>query len=69
MPIYEYVCPTCGNAFDKLVRSATTAAAIVCPTCGSGEVRKKLSTIAVTMNGGSASASNSSASACAPTGL
>ncbi len=68
MPIYEYVCPTCGSSFDKLVRSTTPAAEIVCPTCGSSDVRKKVSTIAVSVKGGSA-ASSSASSSCAPTGL
>ncbi len=62
MPIYEYVCPTCGNAFEKLVRSTTPAAEIVCPTCGSSDVRKKVSTIAASLKSGGASTSTASSS-------
>jgi putative FmdB family regulatory protein len=68
MPIYEYTCPTCGGSFEKLVRSTTPVSEIICPTCGSSEVRKKVSTIAVSVKGGGAPSSGASSS-CAPSGL
>ncbi len=68
MPIYEYVCPTCGGSFEKLVRSTVPATGSVCPTCGSSDVRKKVSTIASTVKGSGGSLSASSTS-CAPGGL
>lgn len=43
MPIFDYVCITCGNSFEKLQKSAT-ASLPECPTCGSAEVEMKLST-------------------------
>lgn len=69
MPIYEYVCPTCGTAFEKLVRGSS--AAVTCPTCGSPEVRKKVSTFAASVQGssGASLSGGSAASSCAPTGL
>lgn len=42
MPIFDYVCVTCGNRFEKLQKSAT-ASLPECPACGSAEVEKKLS--------------------------
>ncbi|MEI8031527.1 MAG: zinc ribbon domain-containing protein [Comamonadaceae bacterium] len=40
MPIYEYACGDCGNAFEALVRSDTTPE---CPTCHSTKLDKLLS--------------------------
>lgn len=42
MPIYEYVCATCSNRFEKLQNSCT-ACGPECPSCGSAEVEKQLS--------------------------
>ncbi len=41
MPIFEYECRSCGNAFEKLVPNA--ASKVKCDKCDSGEVTKKLS--------------------------
>ncbi len=67
MPIYEYVCPSCGGSFEKLVRSTTSAAEVVCPTCGNPDVRKKVSTFAASVKGGSGASTSSTS--CAPGGL
>jgi putative FmdB family regulatory protein len=69
MPLFEYICEECGETFEKLVRGSTTT--ILCPSCESANVRKKLSTFASRISGGtSASTSSSSAgAACAPGGL
>ncbi|MDY0170907.1 MAG: zinc ribbon domain-containing protein [Thermoguttaceae bacterium] len=40
MPIYEYVCKTCGNAFEQLIRGAEKAQ---CPACGKRRLEKKFS--------------------------
>ena len=42
MPIFEYKCGSCGNEFEKLVRTSGPAAA--CPACESTNLNKKLST-------------------------
>lgn len=68
MPIYEYLCPTCGESFEKLVRNANTVAAITCPTCGNQDVQRKVSTFAAKIKGGSSSASTG-VSSCAPGSL
>lgn len=43
MPIFEYACQQCGNAFEALVRSSTVPE---CPNCHSTELEKKLSVFA-----------------------
>ncbi|HWA15188.1 MAG TPA: zinc ribbon domain-containing protein [Gemmatimonadales bacterium] len=40
MPIYEYVCSACDNAFEKLVRGDTRVA---CPECHSAKVERLIS--------------------------
>jgi len=44
MPIYEYACRSCGNAFELLVRSSTVPA---CPKCTSQDLERKLSLPAI----------------------
>ncbi|NOX58196.1 MAG: zinc ribbon domain-containing protein [Planctomycetes bacterium] len=45
MPIYEYQCSACGNAFEELVRNRT-AAAPACPQCGEQKTDRLISTFA-----------------------
>ena len=44
MPIYEYVCATCQERFEKLVRA--WGEALRCPSCDSPSVEKQLSSFA-----------------------
>ena len=44
MPIYEYICKSCGCAFEKLVPRAGTA--VECEKCGSDQVEKQFSVFA-----------------------
>jgi putative FmdB family regulatory protein len=46
MPIYEYACPSCGAAFDRLRKYAEREQAPDCPKCG-GATRPMLSAAAV----------------------
>jgi|GEM_PF-6179933 len=34
MPIYEFVCESCGAPFEELTRSYTAIAEVRCPHCG-----------------------------------
>ncbi len=43
MPIYEYVCMTCEEHFEELVRDGRDPD---CPGCGSSDVRRQLSVFA-----------------------
>ena len=51
MPIYEYACRGCGNAFETLVRHGTEPA---CPKCQSRELDKQLSVFATASTSGQA---------------
>ena len=68
MPIYEYDCQSCGDSFDKLVRSTATVTKVTCPACSSGEVKKRLSLFSSKTAGG-ITASAGSAANCAPGGV
>jgi putative FmdB family regulatory protein len=46
MPVYEYHCNQCGEAFEKMVRFSEADRAPVCPKCGAPDTRKKISTVA-----------------------
>jgi putative FmdB family regulatory protein len=48
MPIYEYACQDCGNAFELLVRSSTVPE---CPQCRSHQLDKQLSMFATASAG------------------
>ena len=52
MPVYEYVCQTCANAFEELVRGNERVA---CPECESPKVEKRFSTFATSNDQRSAS--------------
>ena len=45
MPIYEYRCEECDQAFEKLAR--TFREEVACPECGSALVERLLSTFAM----------------------
>jgi putative FmdB family regulatory protein len=52
MPIFEFLCETCGESFEELVRSATTNQDLCCPACQSEKVHKKISLFASRKAGG-----------------
>jgi putative FmdB family regulatory protein len=55
MPIYEYACPGCGAAFDRLRKYAERELAPDCPKCGAA-TKPMLSAAAVRSNGASKAA-------------
>jgi putative FmdB family regulatory protein len=68
MPIFEFECQTCGEAFEELLRSSAIIEQITCPECGGAHVRKKMSTFASKVPGKSSFSFNSSASSACSTG-
>ncbi|MDR5710106.1 MAG: zinc ribbon domain-containing protein [Armatimonadota bacterium] len=46
MPVYEYVCGTCGQRFEELVLGGTQGS-VACASCGSEDVRRVVSVFAV----------------------
>ncbi len=66
MPIYEFDCQACGEPFEELVFSTTAVKHLTCPSCGSPKIKKKLSTFAAKVSGGTAAPS---AASCSTGGL
>jgi putative FmdB family regulatory protein len=64
MPIFEYVCQSCGTKFEKLVFSSRQKKGLRCPQCGAEDVNKAFSLFGSTTS----SASVSSAADCGPSG-
>lgn len=60
MPLYEYVCGSCGQHFEKMMRFSEVDRLPECPQCHSLETRKKISIFASASTGGGYSASSSS---------
>jgi putative FmdB family regulatory protein len=56
MPIYEYQCKTCGERFEKLVRSMGDSSPVACAKCGSEQTARTLSVFAVGAEGAAKSA-------------
>ena len=67
MPIFEYLCKSCGSSFEKLVSRASNDL-YSCPKCNSEDTEKKLSAFGGIINGSSTSEC-SSASACQSMGV
>lgn len=64
MPLYEYMCVTCGTSFEQLVFSTTKQGEIHCPQCAGGRVNRKMSSFATKSAGGSYASSASAGAAC-----
>lgn len=43
MPVYEYVCSSCGQNFDKMRPMSQADAPIACVKCSSDSTKRKLS--------------------------
>jgi putative FmdB family regulatory protein len=62
MPLYEYVCGTCGKRFERYVKGWSEA--VSCPGCASADVEKQLSTFAFAMAGAAPGASSGGGCGC-----
>jgi len=67
MPIYEYRCNECGEAFEMMLRFSEADRIPVCPKCESPNTQKKLSKV-ISFGTASSSASNSTSSNCGSQG-
>lgn len=62
MPLFDFICRTCGEEFELLVMGSSKP---VCPHCQSRDLVKQMSTFAFRSKGGGSSASSSGTSGCA----
>lgn len=50
MPIYDFICQSCGSEFEKLV-SFSSESAVICPECQSSEVERQMGLPAIHFKG------------------
>ncbi len=63
MPLYEYCCADCAEAFEDLV-PAGRADQVSCPTCGSADVRRLVSVFSTPRASGGEGAAMPSGGCC-----
>lgn len=63
MPLFEFLCQTCGEQFEELVSASSPG--VECRACGSTDVRKQVSAFAVS-HGTAATSRTASTPAAAP---
>jgi len=68
VPIYEFICCSCGDKFDRLVPLDWRSAGVKCPGCGSTELEKAVPKIGGIQSGGKLSDSGDGATCptCGP---
>jgi len=68
MPIYEYLCQSCGDRFEKLVRRTEDVLESGCPSCGQKHLQQEYSTFAAQTSSGSSQAQQPMSGGC-PSGM
>lgn len=69
MPIYEYLCQSCGNKFEKLVRRSDDVLESGCPSCGQKHLQQEYSTFAAQTSGHADSGSSQMSGGGCPSGM
>jgi len=46
MPLFEFVCRSCGHEFEELLRSASERNSAICPKCNARDPERKMSVFA-----------------------
>jgi putative FmdB family regulatory protein len=59
MPLYEYVCPDCGQEFEKRMSFSQASETPACPNCNGTNTRKKISLFSSSGSSGSSLGSSS----------
>ena len=54
MPMYEFACDDCGQAFETLVRRDADISAVTCPSCQGSHVTRAMSLPSANVISGSA---------------
>ncbi|MBN3038237.1 MAG: zinc ribbon domain-containing protein [Candidatus Omnitrophica bacterium] len=60
MPIYGYLCKSCGEKFDLLIGVSSEKTELKCKKCGSKDIQRTLGSFSVRSSAGKAGSSGSS---------
>ena len=64
MPVYEYICKSCGHQFEKIRPMSKANELILCLKCQSPDTQRMLSLFNAHSEGGSATASSGGCAGC-----
>ncbi len=64
MPVYEYICKTCGHQFEKIRPMSQADDLILCLQCQSPDTHRLLSLFNAHREGGSSAPSSSGCAGC-----
>jgi len=68
MPIYEFVCNSCGDEFEAIV-SSTDTSAVSCVSCTSDDVKKVMSASSIKVGGSASSGASLPSAGCGNSGF
>ena len=68
MPIYEFVCNSCGNEFEAIV-SSTDTTSVSCESCQGDDVKKVMSASCIKVGGSAAPVGPPKAAGCGGSGF
>ena len=68
MPIYEFICNSCGNEFEAIVSSSDTTS-VSCESCESGDIKKVMSASSIKVGGSSTPLSPPMSTGCGGSGF
>jgi len=68
MPIYEFICNSCGKEFEQIL-SSTDTSSVSCDSCKSSDIKKILSASSFKVGGSSLPLGNPAPAGCGGSGF
>ena len=68
MPIYEFICPKCGQGFEEIVFASDEGKPFPCPSCGNKKTEKLMSGFSCGKRSASGRTGLEKVNACSPQG-
>ncbi|MCG6931566.1 MAG: zinc ribbon domain-containing protein [Desulfofustis sp.] len=68
MPIYEFICNSCGTEFEAIV-SSTDTTSVTCDSCLSSDVKKVMSASSIVRGGSSSPIAPPASAGCGRSGF
>jgi len=68
MPIYEFICNSCGNEFEAIV-SSTDTTSVSCESCQSDDLKKVMSASSIKVGGSATPLASVPSAGCGNSGF